>query len=74
MQGKQLSVDGSFVEGQMQPRRAAFHGQQLAEAAQVHHAVHQYVQELEQQVALQSFVDRYLSTEALGIAYNLEYI
>src|SRR5436853_2286296 len=48
IQGKHLSVDGSFAEanaakGSRMPR------QELVEAAQVHHTVREYLQELEQQ-------------------------
>ena len=48
VEGKQLSVDGSFVEanaakGSRVPR------EQLAEAAQVHHTIRQYLKELEEQ-------------------------
>ncbi len=31
------------------PRRVAFHGEQLAEAAQVHHTVRRYLKEVEEQ-------------------------
>ena len=43
VRGDKLSVDGNFVEPNAAPR------DQLAEAAQVHHAVRQYLTELEEQ-------------------------
>src|SRR6201987_4637517 len=48
VQGKQLSVDGSFVEANA-AKESRIPREQLAEAAEVHYAVHQYLQELEQQ-------------------------
>jgi transposase len=48
VQGKHLSVDGSFVEANA-AKESRIPREQLAEAAQVHHTVRQYVQELEQQ-------------------------
>src|SRR6201984_995745 len=46
--GKQLSVDGSFVEANA-AKESRIPREQLGEAAEVHYAVHQYLQELEQQ-------------------------
>jgi transposase/integrase len=48
VRGKELSVDGSFVEANAAKQSRAPRGQ-LAEAAQVHHTVRQYLRELEQQ-------------------------
>jgi transposase len=48
VQGKHLSVDGSFVEANA-AKESRIPREQLAEAAQVKHAVRQYLQELEQQ-------------------------
>src|SRR6266705_2629884 len=48
VQGKHLSVDGSFVEANA-AKESRIPREQLAEAAQVHHTVRQYVKELEQQ-------------------------
>ena len=48
VQGKHLSVDGSFVEANA-AKESRIPREQLAEAAQVHHTVRQYLQELEQQ-------------------------
>jgi hypothetical protein len=48
VQGKHLSVDGSFVEANA-AKQSRIPREQLREAAQVHHTVRQYVQELEQQ-------------------------
>jgi transposase len=48
VEGKHLSVDGSFVEANA-AKESRIPREQLAEAAQVHHAVSQYLQELEQQ-------------------------
>jgi transposase len=48
VQGKHLSVDGSFVEANA-AKESRIPREQLVEAAQVHHTVRQYVQELEQQ-------------------------
>jgi transposase len=48
VQGKQLSVDGSFVEANA-AKESRIPRQQLAEAAQVNHTVRQYLVELEQQ-------------------------
>ena len=52
VQGKHLSVDGSFVEANA-AKESRIPREQLAEAAQVHHTVRQYVQELEQQNPVQ---------------------
>src|SRR5712672_3599899 len=48
VQGKHLSVDGSFVEANA-AKESRIPREQLAEAAQVHQTVRQYLQELEQQ-------------------------
>jgi transposase len=48
VQGKHLSVDGSFVEANA-AKGSRIPREQLVEAAQVHHTVRQYLQELEQQ-------------------------
>jgi transposase len=48
VEGKHLSVDGSFVEANA-AKESRIPREQLAEAALVHHAVSQYLQELEQQ-------------------------
>src|SRR5437588_8599235 len=48
IQGKHLSVDGSFVEANA-AKESRIPREQLVEAAQVHHTVRKYLQELEQQ-------------------------
>src|SRR6202035_2777691 len=48
VQGKQLSVDGSFVEANA-AKESRIPREQLVEAAQVHHTVRQYLEELEQE-------------------------
>jgi transposase len=48
VQGKHLSVDGSFVEANA-AKESRIPREQLAEAAQVHQTVRQYLQEIEQQ-------------------------
>ena len=48
VQGKHLSVDGSFVEANA-AKESRIPREQLGEAAQVHHTVRQYLKELEQQ-------------------------
>jgi len=48
VQGKHLSVDGSFVEANA-AKESRIPRQQLAEAAQVHHTVWQYLREVEEQ-------------------------
>jgi len=48
VRGKELSVDGSFVEANA-AKKSRIPREQLAEAARVNHTVHQYVEELEQQ-------------------------
>src|SRR5579864_714081 len=48
VQGNHLSVDGSFVEANA-AKESRIPREQLGEAAQVHHTVRQYLQELEQQ-------------------------
>ncbi|HET8827281.1 MAG TPA: IS1182 family transposase [Terriglobales bacterium] len=47
-QGKELSVDGSFVEANA-AKESRVPREQLAEAAQVHHTVRQYLKELKEQ-------------------------
>jgi hypothetical protein len=48
VQGKHLSVDGSFVEANAAKESRIPH-EQLAEAAQVNHTVRQYLMDLEEQ-------------------------
>src|SRR5215468_2179999 len=48
VQGKHLSVDGSFVEANA-AKESRIPREQLAEAAQVHQTVRQYLQEVEEQ-------------------------
>jgi transposase len=48
VRGQDLSVDGSFVEANA-AKESRIPREQLVEAAQVHYAVRQYLQELEQQ-------------------------
>src|SRR5438477_190370 len=48
VQGKHLSVDGSFVEANA-AKKSRIPREQLVNVAQVHHTVRQYLQELEQQ-------------------------
>src|SRR5947209_11117857 len=48
VQGKHLSVDGSFVEANA-AKESRIPREQLVEAAQVHHTVRQYLQEVEHQ-------------------------
>src|SRR5947208_1657420 len=48
VQGEHLSVDGSFVEANA-AKGSRIPREQLVEAAQVHHTVRKYLQELEQQ-------------------------
>ena len=48
VQGKHLSVDGSFVEANA-AKESRIPREQWVEAAQVHHTVRQYLKELEQQ-------------------------
>src|ERR1700741_147148 len=48
VQGKQLSVDGTFVEANA-AKQSRIPREQLAEAAQVHRTVHQYLKEVEEQ-------------------------
>ena len=48
VQGKHLSVDGSFVEANA-AKESRIPREQLAEAAQVHHTVRQYLREVEEQ-------------------------
>jgi hypothetical protein len=46
--GKNLSVDGSFVEANA-AKESRIPREQLAEAAHVHHTVRQYLREVEEQ-------------------------
>jgi transposase len=46
VRGKELSVDGSFIEANA-AKESRIPREQLAEAAEVHYAVGQYLQELE---------------------------
>src|SRR6201982_3720638 len=48
VQGKNLSVDGSFVEANA-AKESRIPREQLVEAAQVHHTVRQYLREVEEQ-------------------------
>src|SRR6202171_1163913 len=48
VQGKHLSVDGCFVEAHA-AKESRIPREQLVEAAQVHHTVRQYLEELEQE-------------------------
>jgi len=48
VQGQHLSVDGSFVEANA-AKESRIPREQLAEAAQVHHTVRQYLKEVEEQ-------------------------
>jgi len=48
VQGKHLSVDGSFVEANA-AKESRRRREQLTEAAHVHHTVRQYLQEVEEQ-------------------------
>src|SRR5947207_4106587 len=48
VQGKHLSVDGSFVEANA-AKESRIPREQLAEAAQVHHTVRRYLREVEEQ-------------------------
>src|SRR6202165_1062807 len=52
VQGKHLSVDGSFVEANAS-KESRVPRERLAEAAQVHHSVRQYLKELEEQNPLE---------------------
>jgi transposase len=52
VEGKHLSVDGSFVEANA-AKESRIPREQLKDAAQVNHTVRQYVQELEQQNPLE---------------------
>ena len=57
MQGEHLSVDGSFVEANA-AKESRIPQEQLEEAAQVHHTVRQYLQELEQQNPVEETVHK----------------
>jgi transposase len=48
VQGTHLSVDGSFIEANA-AKESRIPGEQLVEAAQVHHTVRQYLREVEEQ-------------------------
>ena len=48
VEGKQLSVDGTFVEANA-AKESRVPREQLAEAAQVHRTVRQYLKEIEEQ-------------------------
>jgi len=48
VQGKELSVDGSFVEANA-AKQSRIPREQLAEAAQVHHTIRQYLKEVAEQ-------------------------
>ena len=48
VEGKHLSVDGSFVEANA-AKQSRIPREQLVEAAQVHYTLRQYLKELEQQ-------------------------
>ena len=52
VQGQHLSVDGSFVEANA-AKESRIPREQLAEAAQVHHTVRQYLREVEEQNPVQ---------------------
>jgi hypothetical protein len=69
VEGKHLSADGSFVEGNAS-KESRISREQLAEAAQVHQTVRQYVQELEQQNPLEEPVleQEQVSAEACAFA------
>jgi transposase len=65
VQGKHLSVDGSFVEANA-AKESRIPREQLVNVAQVHHTVRQYLQELEQQNPVEEPVheqDRVSSTD-----------
>ena len=55
VQGKHLSVDGSFVEANA-AKESRIPREQLVEAAQVHHSVRQYLTELEHQNPVEELV------------------
>jgi len=55
VQGKHLSVDGSFVEANA-AKESRIPREQLAEAAQVHHTVRQYLKEVEEQNPVEELV------------------
>src|SRR6202051_3714481 len=57
VQGKQLSVDGSFVEANA-AKESRIPREQLAEAAQVNHTLRQYLKELEEQNPVEESVHR----------------
>src|SRR5262249_28053075 len=48
VQGRHLSVDGSFIEANA-AKESRIPREQLAEVAQVHHSVRQYLREVEEQ-------------------------
>ena len=57
VQGKQLSVDGTFVEANA-AKESRIPREQLAEAAQVHRTVRQYLKEVEEQNPVQEPVHK----------------
>jgi len=57
VQGKQLSVDGSFVEANA-AKESRIPREQLVEAAQVNHTLRQYLKELEEQNPVEEPVHR----------------
>jgi transposase len=57
VQGKQLSVDGSFVEANA-AKQSRIPREQLVEAAQVNHTLRQYLKELEEQNPVEEPVHR----------------
>src|SRR5215468_5730077 len=57
VQGKQLSVDGTFVEANA-AKESRVPREQLAEAAQVHHTLRQYLKELQEQNPVEEPVHR----------------
>src|SRR5215475_10562668 len=57
VEGKELSVDGSFVEANA-AKESRIPREQLAEAAQVHYTIRQYLKELEEQNPLEEPVHK----------------
>src|SRR6478735_6590372 len=56
VQGKHLAVDGSFIEANA-AKESRIPREQLAEAAQVHHTVRQYLKEVEEQNSVEESVN-----------------
>src|SRR5689334_18221410 len=56
VQGTHLSVDGSFIEANA-AKESRIPREQLAEAAQVHHTVRQYLKEVEEQNSVEESVN-----------------